>query len=193
MIDVFHKYGQQSALNDLGITALEKRGQSPVWVRVPWSPFTFLGSAPRHERLPGMTEWAPREVVERVGKGLQQKVDPDILTAREEHRGLLKSMTAGGIGGFTGGALAGRLAKGEAASAPLKAILAKGINRQTLAGLKKIPRLSKMLPLIGAGAGLLGRGGRAVDRDTTVRRLRPGARRGADRVSEPRDGGGSPR
>lgn len=156
MMKLAFQQGRNHALVSLG---LEKGAQSPIWVRVPGSPFTFLGSAPKHERLPGMTEWAPREVIERVGKGLQRKEDPEELIRREEYRGLPESMTAGGVGGLTAGSLAGRLAGGEAATAPFKELLAKGLSKDTLSGLKRVPRISKALPLIGAGAGLLGGAG----------------------------------
>jgi hypothetical protein len=133
-----------------------KEGEAPVWIRVPGTPFTMLGSPTKHERLPGMTEWAPRPVVERMSKGLQQKIDPETLVQREEEEGLPWDAAKGGIGGLTAGALAGRLAGGEATTAPLRELLAKGVSKETLKGLKNVPRAAKILPLAGAGAGALG-------------------------------------
>ncbi len=156
-----------------------KEGESPVWIRVPGTPFTLLGSPTKYERLPGMTEWAPRPVVERVGKGLQQKIDPGVLAQQEGERGLPWTLGKGGIGGLTAGALAARLSGGEASVAPFKEMLSKGLSRETLKGLKNLPRAAKILPLAGAGAGLLGgaaywqggRGGRTQQAEEVAKGL----------------------
>ena len=129
---------------------------APVWIRVPGTPFTLPGAPTRYERLPGMSEWAPRDVVERMGKGLSQDVPAEYLAERESQKGLPGSLIGGGIAGGTGGALVGRLAGGEAVTAPVKDLLSGGITKRTLRGLKDVPRVGKVAPLVGAGLGLLG-------------------------------------
>jgi len=129
---------------------------APVWIRIPGTPFTLAGTQTQSARLPGMTEWAPREVVERMGAGLKEDVPVEELANREANRGLLSSAGAGAAGGGILGALGGRLMGGAESVAPFKNILNKGLTRETFKGLSKIPRAAKLLPLLGVGAGLAG-------------------------------------
>jgi hypothetical protein len=126
---------------------------APVWIHVPGTPFTLAGFPERYERLPGMTEWAPRRTVENVGKQLQTAAPMEQIAADEANAGLGTSVGTGAIAGTTGGLLAGRLASGDNFAAPFKKLLSKGLSRDTLRGLKNIPRSSKIAPLIGLGAG----------------------------------------
>jgi len=127
----------------------------PVWTRIPGTPFTLPGRPDYRERLTGMTEWAPRPMVERMGRGLEQGRSVEDLVQDEKSRGLLRHVGIGTLGGGIIGTAAGRIMGGEAASRPWKNILKSGISRSTLAKLKNIPRVGKIAPLIGAGAGLL--------------------------------------
>ena len=129
---------------------------APVWIRIPGTPFTFAGFPHERSRLPGMTEWAPQGVVERVGKGLKEDKSVDALAESEKNRGLLASTGTGGVVGGGLGAMAGRLLGGKDATRPFRDILRKGLSRETLQGFKNIPQASKILPLVGAGAGLAG-------------------------------------
>lgn len=126
-----------------------------VWTRVPGTPFTLPGVYRPEERLPGMSEWAPRDIVERVSRKLKQDRSVEDIARSEAAEGLLKDVGFGtAAGGVTGGLL-GRLAGGEAATAPLKEILSKGLGKGSLRGLKGLPGPMKLLPLVGAGAGAL--------------------------------------
>jgi len=128
---------------------------SGVWFRPPGIPFTFAGTPDYQERLTGMSEWAPREMVERVARGLQEGKSVESIAEKEKGKGLLRSTGVGTVaGGVAGGAL-GRLRGGEATTAPFKELLEKGVSRSTLRGLKKIPRAAKLGPLLGVGGGLL--------------------------------------
>lgn len=129
---------------------------TPVWIRVPGTPLTLTGFPSRYDRLPGMTEWAPRDVIERVGQGLKDDTSVDELAARERNRGLLSDTAKGGVVGGGLGAFAGRLQAGKAATKPFREILNKGLSSETARGLKNVPRMAKILPLIGLGAGLAG-------------------------------------
>lgn len=129
---------------------------APVWIHVPGTPFTLPGERPRYERLPGMVDWAPREAVERVGRGLKEDVPIEALAEQEAQRGLLTNILKGGGGGAIAGSMGARLVGGEKATAPIKQIYKKGLSRKALASLSKLPRLAKVLPLLGMGAGLAG-------------------------------------
>lgn len=126
---------------------------APVWVHVPGTPFTLPGSPRYRERLPGMTKWVDRDLVERVSKGLSQGSDVDSIAAKESISGLPGAVSGPAVGGGVLGLLAGRLAGGSESVAPLKAILEKGIGRGTLAGLKNLPRYMYAAPLLGAALG----------------------------------------
>lgn len=129
---------------------------APVWVNIPGTPFTFLKSPEREERLPGMVQWAPRHVVERVGRGIEEGKSEEELVSPEADRGLLSNILTGtGVGGVAGG-LGGRVAAGEASTAPFKKLLQKGVTRGTLKGLGRVPGVAKALPAIGAGLGAFG-------------------------------------
>ncbi len=129
---------------------------APVWIHVPGTPFTLPGERPQYARLPGMTEWAPNEVVERIGRGIKEDVPVEELAERESKRGLLTHLGKGGVGGGIAGAMGARLLGGEAAFAPIKKMFQKGVSRKTMQGLSRLPGLSKALPLAGIGAGLAG-------------------------------------
>lgn len=133
--------------------ALDKHGLA-VWTRVPGTPFTLPGSPTIRERLPGMTEWAPRDMISRMAQGLEQgELSPEQLAEAEAQRGQPGTMGFGAAAGLTGGGVLGRLAGGEAAIQPLKEIYRKGVSGQTLRGLGKLPAAMKILPLLGLGAG----------------------------------------
>lgn len=134
---------------------LTKLGEgSPVWVRIPGTPFTMIGSSTRYERLPGMIEWAPTDVITRVGKGLAKDYPPNFLAEQEGERGLLKNLVGGGVAGTTAGLLGGRLLGGEASLSPVFNLWKKGLSGQTLRNLKNVPLPMKLAPLLGAGLGL---------------------------------------
>ena len=133
-----------------------KEGASPIWIHVPGTPFTLPGERTQYSRLPGMTEWAPRDVVERMGRGLAEDKSVKSLVEQEKQQGLLSHLVRGSGGGLVGGAIGGRLMGGEAATNPFKQIFKKGLNLKTLKGLSKLPRSAKLLPLLGLGAGAAG-------------------------------------
>jgi hypothetical protein len=128
----------------------------PIWTRVPGTPFTLPGFPSYQERLPGMTGWVPRDVVERVSHALAEGEDINTISEREGLRGLGSNIGMGaGIGGMLGG-LGGRLLSGEKGTAPVRELLSKGLNRQTLTkAFRKTPGAMKALPLAGAGLGAL--------------------------------------
>lgn len=128
----------------------------PVWTRVPGTPFSFMGTSPGKERLPGMTDWAERPVIERVGKGLEEGQTPQEISEGEGDRGLLSNLVGGGVVGGTAGALGGRLAGGQAVTNPIMDLWKKGLTRSSLKGLKNVPGVARALPVAGTAAGLLG-------------------------------------
>lgn len=129
---------------------------APVWINIPGTPFTLPGFPARYERLPGMTEWAPRTTVESVGKKLQTDKPMEQIAEEEANVGLGTSVGTGAFAGTTGGLLAGRLSGGSKFTQPFKDILSKGLSKETLRGIKNIPRVAKVAPFIGLGAGLAG-------------------------------------
>jgi len=135
---------------------LKKEGFA-VWTRVPGTPFTLPGSLTVKERLPGMVDWAPREVVTRVAKGLRSGDDgPVELAEAEAQRGLPQHAGVGAVAGTTLGSLLGRLFGGQAAIKPFQEIGQRGIGSSTLRQLKNLPAAMKLLPILGAlgGAGV---------------------------------------
>lgn len=133
--------------------ALDKHGLA-VWTRVPGTPFTLPGSPTIRERLPGMTEWAPRDMISRMAKGLERgELSPAELAELEAKRDELGQTGFGAGIGLTGGSILGRLIGGEAATQPFLDIYKQGITGQTLKGLSKMPAAMKILPLLGLGAG----------------------------------------
>jgi hypothetical protein len=135
--------------------AREKHGFA-VWTRVPGTPFTLPGSPTIRERLPGMTGYAPREVITRMAEGLAKGEKTPMELAESEALRDRAGMTGlGGLAGFTGGSMLGRLLGGEAAVSPFLDIAKKGVTKQTLQGLAKIPTAMKILPFLGLGAGAL--------------------------------------
>lgn len=125
----------------------------PLWVHVPGMPITLPGKATQTARLPGMVEWAPQPMVERVGRGLRKGFDAETLAEQEAQRGLPGRIAMGAGLGVGAGAIGGRFLGGEAAATPFKQLLEKGIGRQTLKGLSKLPTSMKLAPLFGLGAG----------------------------------------
>ena len=139
---------------------------APIWFHVPGTPFTLPGTVPQYERLPGMSEWADREVVTRVNKDLEKGTPIKDIEANEANRDLSTHLLRKGIGGGIAGSLAGRVAGGEAATAKFKDILQSGVSKETLRNLKKTPTAMKALPLLGLGGGLAaGLGSWASSRD----------------------------
>ena len=101
-----------------------------------------------------MLNWAPRDVIERVGEGLSSDMAVKDIANREALHGAVPSGVKGGLAGLTLGALAGRLAGGEKSLAPIKDMYSKGITKETFKGLGKVPGVMKAMPLIGAGLGV---------------------------------------
>lgn len=129
---------------------------TPVWIKVPGTPFGTIAFPETANRLPGMTEWAPNDVISRVGKSLHEGAPVEDIEQTEINRGLLPGLAKGGLIGGTTGALAGRAIGGEATMKPFKELLEQGIKKDTLKGLKRIPLSTKILAPAGLGAGLLG-------------------------------------
>jgi len=143
-----------------------KEGAAPIWIHVPGTPITLPGETTKYERLPGMTDWAPRGVVSRVGRGLAENKDMTEIAEQEANKDLGASAARGGAGGLLGGAMLSRLIGGEKVTTPFKNILKRGLNKQTLQGLGKLPRAAKVLPLLGMGLGAAtGMGSWAAGRD----------------------------
>jgi hypothetical protein len=94
-------------------------------------------------------------MVERVAEGLEEGKTVDTVAQEEGGKGLLRSSGLGALAGGTAGGVLGRLVGGEAATAPFKELLAKGLSKETLKGLGKIPLSAKLGPLLGLGGGLL--------------------------------------
>jgi hypothetical protein len=154
-----------------------------VGVQVPGLPLTIPGSFTQYERLPGMSEWAPHEVITRMGKGMHRGEDLDALIEKEKEKGLGKSLAMGAAGGGLGGGLLGRLVSGEAATAPIKKLLREGTGTSLrgLRGLSRIPGAAKALALGGVGlgtlAGSIGWGMGSENRADTARAVAQGLRR----------------
>lgn len=133
---------------------LLKNANIPLWLKVPGAAVPITGAPPPFERLPGMTEWAPREMVEDVAKGLRGGQDVEEIAKEQSGKGLLGNAAMAGLTGTFGGVLGGRLVGGEKAWEPFKGVLSEGVSRRTLAGLKNLPLPMKLLPLAGAGLGI---------------------------------------
>lgn len=129
-----------------------------IWTKVPGLPLTVSNPISQPERLPGMTDWAPREVISRMGEGMRRGEDLDALVEQEKNEGMGGTLAKGTALGGIGGGLLGRLVGGEAAVEPAKEILEKGLNMRGLRGLAKTPMAMKALTLGGLGAGALGAG-----------------------------------
>lgn len=130
-----------------------KESSAPIWIHVPGTPVTLPGERTEYERLPGMTNWAPRGIVSRVGQGLAQEKGIEDIAENEASRGLGTSALKGSGGGVLGGSVLSRVVGGEAVSKPFKNILKKGLTRESLRGLSKLPTSAKVLPLLGLGVG----------------------------------------
>jgi hypothetical protein len=105
-------------------------------------------------------------VVSRVGRGLRENREVRDIAEQEANQGLGSNAARGGAGGLLGGAMIARIVGGEKSVAPFKKILAKGINKNTLRGLSRLPWAAKWLPLLGAGLGTAaGVGSWATGRD----------------------------
>lgn len=129
-----------------------------VWARIPGTPFTLPGSPTVRERLPGMSDWASRDMITRMAQGLDNpELKPEELATSEGQKGLPRNITLGALGGGTAGALAGRVAAGKQGIEPLLQVSKKGINTSTLRALKHMPTAMKLLPLLGLiGGGVAG-------------------------------------
>lgn len=132
---------------------LLKNANVPLWIRTPVATVPIGGVPQQSERLPGMTEWAPREMVEDVARGVRSGQDVEEIAQEQAKKGLLGDVASKGLVGGVGGVLGGRLAGGEKAFAPFKGLLEGGITKDTLKGLKNVPLPMKILPLAGAGLG----------------------------------------
>jgi len=103
-----------------------------------------------------MSEWAPRSMVERMARGLHEGQTVDDLAKSERSRGLLRPAAGGALAGGIGGGVLARGLGGKATTAPFKEMLEQGLlKNRSLKGLKNLPLSVKLLPLLGAGAGLL--------------------------------------
>jgi hypothetical protein len=141
-----------------------------IWTKVPGLPFTVPGNITQYDRLPGMSEWAPRDVITRVSEGLHEGKNPTDIVEKERDKGLAQSVGLGAAGGTVSGGLLGRLVSGSDAVAPIKEILEEGTGTSLrgLRNLSKIPRAAKVLTLGGLGLGSLA-GGIAWGTDTAQR------------------------
>lgn len=141
-----------------------------IWTKIPGLPFTVPGNITQYDRLPGMSEWAPRDVITRVSEGMQEGEDPANIVKKERDKGFSQSVGLGAAGGTIGGGLLGRLVSGEAAVAPIKEIFQEGAGTSLrgLRNLSKIPTAAKALTLGGLGLGALA-GGSAWGTDTAQR------------------------
>jgi len=126
---------------------------APVWIHVPGTPFTLPGSPRYRERLPGMSRWVDRDLVERVSKELGAGKTVDDIAAKESTRGLLSEVAGPAVGGGVLGLLGGRLYGGEKALSPVRQLLSEGISKATLRGLSQTPKYMLGLPLAGAALG----------------------------------------
>jgi hypothetical protein len=166
----------------MSATGLFKRAVA-IWTKVPGLPFTIPGTITQHERLPGMSDWAPRDVITRVSERMQQGDDPNDIVESEQGKGLGKSLAIGSAAGGISGGLLGRLVSGEEAVAPIKEIFehGTGTSLRGLRNLSKIPRAAQALTLGGLGLGALA-GGLTWGKDSTRRGETAGdAIRGLDR------------
>lgn len=158
----------------MSATGLFKRAVS-IWTKAPGLPFTISGNTVPDERLQGMSEWAPRDVIERMGKGMRQGTGTEELVEAERKRGLGKALGSGAALGGLGGGILGRVVSGEAATAPITEIFEKGTGTSLrgLRGLSRIPGAAKALTLGGVGLGALaggiGWGRGAEDRENLAR------------------------
>jgi hypothetical protein len=143
----------------MSATGLFKRAVA-IWTKVPGLPFTVPGNITQYDRLPGMSEWASRDVITRMGEGMRRGEDLDALVEKEKGEGLGSSIGIGTAAGGLGGGLLGRLVSGEAATAPIKEIFQQGTGTSLrgLRGLSRIPGVAKALALGGAGLGALAGG-----------------------------------
>lgn len=128
---------------------------SPVWINVPGTPFTLPGETTKYERLPGMVDWAPRDMVTRVGKGLDKEISPTVLAEQEAERGLPGTLGKGAVGGTTAGLLAAKLLGGDKFLPSIPKMLQSGVTPDMVKRFKSLPRSIKGLPLAGAGVGML--------------------------------------
>jgi len=152
-----------------------------IYTKVPGLPISVPGSVMQYERLPGMTDWAPRDMISRMGSGMRHDEDIDALVEAEKNKGLGEEIGLGAAGGGLGGGLLGRLVAGEAATAPVSEMLREGVSARGLRGLSKIPRNAKALALggtaLGALAGGVNWGMHGDERAQTARSVARGLRR----------------
>jgi hypothetical protein len=163
----------------MSATGLFKRAVS-VWAKAPGLPFTVSGNTVTDDRLLGMSEWAPRDMIERLSKGQRRGTSTDQLIQEERDRGLGGAVGGGAALGGLGGGILGRIVSGEAATAPIKDLFQEGTGTSLrgLRSLSRIPGAAKALTLgglgIGALAGGIGWGRGAQDREDTARDIAAG-------------------
>lgn len=133
---------------------LLKNANIPLWLKVPGATVPITGAPPQYERLPGMTEWAPREMIEDVARGIREGKDVEDIAKDQSQKGLLGNAAMAGLTGGFGGVLGGRLLAGNEAWDPFRGVLSEGVSKRTLTGLKNLPWQMKVLPLAGAGLGI---------------------------------------
>jgi hypothetical protein len=134
---------------------LLKNANIPLWLRVPGATIPITGQPTPEERLPGMTEWAPREMVEDVAQGVRRGRDVEDIAQEQSRKGLLGPAAVAGLTGTVGGVLGARVLGGEEAWAPFKGMLNKGlINSGGAAELRNLRWPMIALPLAGAGLGV---------------------------------------
>lgn len=143
----------------MSATGLFKRAVS-IWTKAPGLPFTISGTTVPDDRLLGMSEWAPRDAIERMSKGMRRGTGAEELIEDERGRGLGKSIGSGAALGGLGGGVLGRVIAGEAATAPIMEIFEKGTGTSLrgLRNLSRIPGAAKALTLGGVGLGALAGG-----------------------------------
>lgn len=136
------------------MNGLLKNANIPLWLKVPGATVPITGPPAPYERLPGMTEWAPREMVEDVAKGIRGGQDVEDIAKEQSNKGLLGDAAISGLTGTFGGVLGGRLLGGETAWDPFKGMFSKGLAGGGLSSLKGLRWPMIALPLAGAGLGV---------------------------------------
>lgn len=92
---------QTGVVQALGAYGLEKAAEAGIVLGLPNSPLSVSASG-KHERLPGMRRWVPRDAIERAGLGLDEGLDPQALLELEAQRGRFAWPAVGGALGAGG-------------------------------------------------------------------------------------------
>lgn len=161
------------------LQALVKLG-APVWTHVPGTPFSLPGTIEQNERLPSMSEWVPRPMIERIGRGMDEGMSTDQLVDREVNTGWNRKLPFHSVLGATGGGVLARVLGGEKITAPFRGILQEGLNKETLSKIKGLPTYAKALPFVGVGAGAAASLGRWAANADTRRRQAIAANKGIE-------------